>query len=191
VYRPTPATYSPPNLLIVDPNPLPPVDPLNPEAHLNSVARDAAQSLIAHLLTTCPLSSTSDGVLLSLPPSATPLIPLPREKRLPPPKQATKWEKFAAKKGISKKRKGETGEGGRANKVFDDATQEWVPRWGYKGINKREEGQWLVEVDEKAEKEGKESGGRYQGRAERKEGVKRNERLQRANERRSRKSGGA
>jgi len=53
------------------------------------------------------------------------------------------------------------------------------------------ENDWIVEVDEKKErerKEGTERGG--DGRRERKEKVRRNERLMRANERKGRKSGG-
>jgi Ribosome biogenesis regulatory protein (RRS1) len=30
--------------------------------------------------------------------------------------------------------------------VYDEETGEWVPRWGYKGANKKMEDQWLVEL---------------------------------------------
>jgi len=118
-------------------------------------------------------------VLLTLPAATT---ALPREKPLPPEKQATKWERFAAKKGIKDKKRGE------GKMVYDEGKGEWVPKWGYKGQNKEGEGEWIVEVDEKKEKEreGKEGGGggvRSAGRRERKEAVRRNERKQRANER--------
>jgi regulator of ribosome biosynthesis len=77
--------------------------------------------------------------------------------------------------------------------VYDEASGEWVPRWGYKGKNKQGENDWLVEVDEKKEREreadGKEGGVRGVGRKERLEKVRRNERKQRANERRARTSG--
>lgn len=163
-----------------DANPLPP----NPsQAHLTTAARDCAQALINQLLTTCPITSSSDGVLMTLPPPTT---PLPREKPLPAKKEQTKWEKFAAKKGIKDKKK-------EGKLVFDEETQEWVPKWGYKGRNKDGEGDWIVEVDEKKErKEGKgnEIGVGGEGRRERKEKVRRNERSQRANERRTRKNDG-
>lgn len=75
--------------------------------------------------------------------------------------------------------------------VFDEATGEWVPKWGYKGKNKEGEGEWIVEVDEKREKEraleGKGATVRGEGRRERLEKKKRNERKMRANERRARK----
>jgi hypothetical protein len=105
---------------------------------------------------------------------------------LPPPKQQTTWEKFAAKKGI-KAKTAET----RKKMVYDDATGEWVPKWGYKGANKAGENDWIVEVDEKKERERKEGTERQgDGRRERKERVRRNERLQRANERKHRKNHG-
>ncbi len=56
----------------------------------------------------------------------------------------TKWQQFAAKKGIKAKRK-------EGKMVLDEDTSEWVPKYGYKGINKKGESDWLVEVDEKRE----------------------------------------
>ncbi|KAL8838409.1 MAG: hypothetical protein Q9176_005078 [Flavoplaca citrina] len=180
VTKPIPYTFDLGNLLVNDANPLPP----NPSpAHLSTAARDCAQALINQLLTTCPITSSSDGVLMTLPPPTT---PLPREKPLPAKKEQTKWEKFAAKKGIKDKKK-------EGKLVYDEETQEWVPKWGYKGRNKDGEGDWIVEVDEKKEKQevkGNEVGVGGVGRRERKEKVRRNERSQRANERRSRKNEG-
>ena len=45
---------------------------------------------------------------------------------------------FAKKKGISKTK--------TPNTVYDEETGEWVPRWGYKGANKKAEDEWLVEL---------------------------------------------
>jgi regulator of ribosome biosynthesis len=74
--------------------------------------------------------------------------------------------------------------------VYDESTGEWVPKWGYKGANKGGEGDWIVEVDERRERERKEGMEvRGDGRRERKERVRRNERLQRANERKGRRNG--
>ena len=165
------------NLLATDSNPLPGTS----EADLQSVARDGAQALINQLLTTCPIRSTPSGVLLSLPPPTT---PIPREKRLPVAKPQTKWQAFAAKKGIKPKARGE------GKVVYDEATGEWVPKWGYKGANKKEEEQWIVEVDEKKERESRSSDGLVNlKRTERKEAMRRNERKMRSNERRVRKPG--
>ncbi|KAL8780931.1 MAG: hypothetical protein Q9213_006242 [Squamulea squamosa] len=180
VSKPIPYTFDLGNLLVNDANPLPP----NPsQAHLSAAARDCAQALINQLLTTCPINSSSDGVLMTLPPPTT---PLPREKPLPAEKEKTKWEKFAEKKGIKDKKK-------EGKMVYDEETQEWVPKWGYKGRNKDGEGDWIVEVDEKneeKERKGNEAGVGGEGRRERKEKVRRNERSQRANERRGRKKNG-
>ncbi|KAG7007230.1 regulator of ribosome biosynthesis [Physcia stellaris] len=177
VEKPIPYTFDLGNLLCNDSNPLPPSPS---EALIASTARDTAQALINQLLTTCPItSSPSAGVLMNLPPCTT---PLPREKPLPPPKTETTWEKFAKKKGIKDKSKGE------GKMVYDEAKGEWMPKWGYKGRNKDGEGEWIVEVDEKKEKAleaGKEVRG--EGRRARVEKVRRNERKQRANERKGRK----
>ncbi|KAL8705745.1 MAG: hypothetical protein Q9201_001179, partial [Fulgogasparrea decipioides] len=117
VTKPNPYTFDLGNLLINDPNPLPPSPS---QAHLSAAARDCAQALINQLLTTCPITSSSDGLLMTLPPSTT---PLPREKPLPTEKEPTKWEKFAAKKGIEDKKK-------EGKSVFDEETGNWVPKWG-------------------------------------------------------------
>ncbi len=75
--------------------------------------------------------------------------------------------------------------------VYDEATGEWVPKWGYKGKNKQGEGDWIVEVDEKKEREGKEGRGvgKNPGRAERMERIRRAERKARANSRKAGKKG--
>ncbi|KAH7391850.1 ribosome biogenesis regulatory protein-domain-containing protein [Pyrenochaeta sp. MPI-SDFR-AT-0127] len=176
VNKPTPFTFDLGNMLANDPNPV----PANAnEEILTATARDAAQALINQLLSTCEIKSTSEGVHLVLP---APSTALPREKPIPAAKEQTKWERFAAKKGIKdKKRDGKM--------VYDDATGEWVPKWGYKGKNKEGDSQWLVEVDEKKEREtGEAHDQRADGRRERKERIRRNERKQRANDSKSRKT---
>jgi len=198
VDKPTPYTYDAGNLLISDPNPLPTTTAANLEATLTATARDAAQSLLNHLLTVCPIhtqsttSTSTSGVMMTLPPPST---LLPREKKVPAPKQPTKWELFAAKKGIGKNKRNNFDAPDRAGKmVFDKETGEWVKKWGYKGKNKDGENDWLVEIDEKAEKKAAAEGKdmvdpRNMKRAERIERVRRNERAQRANERKGRKNG--
>ncbi|KAF1914993.1 ribosome biogenesis regulatory protein-domain-containing protein [Ampelomyces quisqualis] len=178
VNKPTPFTFDLGNLLANDPNPVPASD----EATLHATARDAAQALINQLLSTCQIKSDSEGVHLVLP---APTTPLPREKPIPAAKEPTKWERFAAKKGIKdKKRDGKM--------VYDDASGEWVPKWGYKGKNKDGENDWLVEVDEKKEeKTGEAHDARADSRRERKDRLRRNERKQRANDRTGRKTGAA
>jgi regulator of ribosome biosynthesis len=102
---------------------------------------------------------------------------------------------FARKKGIgkysSKPGAALAEKERRKNLVYDEASGEWIPKWGYKGANKSGENDWLVEVpdkDWKNEAEGQNV--RTAGRRERKDRIKRNDRKMRANERRSRKSGG-
>lgn len=148
-----PHTFNLAHLLCNDPNPLPSYDDTNKEAVLASTARQCAQSLINQLLTTCPISrSTDDGNLqITLPaPSTEPGMMLPREKSVPKEKEKTKWEKFAAKKGIQgKKRDG--------NLRYDEEKGDWVKKHGYKGKD-ASGGDWLVEVDEKKEKAKREEG---------------------------------
>ncbi|KAF7169464.1 hypothetical protein CNMCM5623_002173 [Aspergillus felis] len=196
VSKPTPYTFDLGYLMANDPNPLelPRSEPLN--VSLKAIARDGTQSLLNQLLTTCPItSSAQNGVLLTLPPPTT---VLPRHKPLPTPKQPTKWELFARKKGIGKyssKPGAALADKERRKKlVYDEEKGEWVPRWGYKGKNKSDD-EWLVEVKEKdwkKEEEAAAKGSSIRGlsRADRKERIRRNERKMRSNERRSRKSGG-
>ncbi|KAI0430218.1 ribosomal biogenesis regulatory protein [Xylaria sp. FL1042] len=166
VERPTPYTFDLGLLLANDANPINTstpaespslgVDPL--EAQLIATARDGAQGLINQLLTTCPISSTPQGVLLSLPPPST---ALPREKPLPEPKAPTKWEQFAAKRGIKPK----TREQRRMrSQKYNEETGQWEKTWGFNKdgrIDRKEKGMvqqdWLVEVDEKKEREEKEA----------------------------------
>lgn len=184
VSKPTPYTFDLGLLMANDPNPLILTTPENLEADLAATARDGAQALLNQLLSTCPIQSLPAGVLLSLPAIET---RLPREKPLPPPKAQTTWQKFAAKKGIKAKTSEE-----KKNLRYNEETGEWERKWGYKGSNKAHENDWIVEVDMKKERErkaGDETTQQGDVRKVRKERVKRNERMQRANERKGRKNG--
>lgn len=77
VNKPTPYTFDLGLLLAEDPNPLLLTTSANLEDDLAATARDGAQALLNQLLSTCPIASTPNGVLLSLPGIAT---KLPREK---------------------------------------------------------------------------------------------------------------
>lgn len=174
VDKPTPYTYDLGLILAEDPNTIT-LDHSTLEQSLAEVARDGAQSLINQLLTTCPISSTSDGVLLSLP---NPSTALPREKPIPETKTKTKWERFAEKKGIKAKTREQ-----RRNLAYDEESGEWKRKWGYKGLNKKGEDHPIMEVDMEKERERKEGTSiRGDGRRERKERIKRNERKMRKNE---------
>jgi len=177
VSKPIPHTYDLGNLRLPDANPIPDNSP----ATLASTARECAQSLVNQLLTVCTVTYTDSGVHLTLP---APPTPLPREKPVPKEKEKTKWERFAAKKGIKAKKKD-------GKLVYNETSGEWVPKYGYKGNNKAGDNDWLVEVDAEKEKHTGEAGDvRREKRTERKEKVRRQERRQRANERNSSKGAG-
>lgn len=188
VEKPIPVVYDLGNLSVFDSNVIDrnDLDSSNAkrEENLRKMTRDNAQLLINQLLS-LPIKSTTDSAggtsgqsatmsLLRLP---EPIAELPREKPLPKPKAPTKWEKFAAKKGIKAKEK-------NGKMVFDEASGEWVPKWGYKGANKKLDDQWLVEVDEKHENTDKELiDPRTLNRQERLKLIKKNERQQKKNSR--------
>ena len=143
-----PYTFDLGHLLVQDPNPLPSLkeasNSAEKEAILTSVAQKCAQSLIHQLLSQPITHDEKDGSLqISLP---APEFPLPREKPIPKEKEKTKWEKFAAKKGIKATRKD-------GKKVFDEETKEWKDKYGFGARVRRNPGEvesdWIQEVDEK------------------------------------------
>ncbi|KAF8001165.1 hypothetical protein HF325_004954 [Metschnikowia pulcherrima] len=179
VTKPIPNTFDLGNLATFDPNPLDNAklnDPAQKEAYLASVTRDNLQLLINQILS-LPIKTTTDThgsstgqdstmTLIQLP---EPTTLLPREKSIPKEKPKTKWEKFAEIKGIKAKAKD-------GKMVYDEATGEWLPKWGYKGKNKGLDDQWLVEIDEKVKGTPNELiDPRTLARAERKKLVKKNE----------------
>ncbi|XP_010250068.1 PREDICTED: ribosome biogenesis regulatory protein homolog [Nelumbo nucifera] len=79
---------------------------------------------IADVLFNLPSTEDRDGPIVQLPPPTT---RLPREKHLPKPKPPTKWELFAQKKGIKKRKKDKI--------VYDEQTGTWKRRYGYDRVN--------------------------------------------------------
>lgn len=133
---------------------------------------------------------------MQLPP-CEPTDQTPRWKPLPKPKQPTTWEKFARKKGIGKfggnLKGGAALEDRRKNAVFNEETGEWEKKWGYKG--KKGDGaqqDWLVELDDKqvSKERGLDDGKtiRNEGKRERMERLRRQERKERANSKRQGKA---
>lgn len=200
VEKPTPYAYDLGHLSTTDVNPLPPARDLLSQTLssrndiLKSIARDGAQSLLTTLLTssTTNIQSTSDSLLMVLPPCED-TDRTPRWKLLPKPKEPTKWEQFAKKKGIGKfggnLKGGAALEDRRKNAVYNEETGKWEKKWGYKG--KKEGGvqeDWLVELDDKqTKKEQGLSGGqtiRNEGKREKMERLRRQERKERANSKR-------
>eukprot|EP01035_Chromulina_nebulosa_P017191 gene17191-22710_t len=93
------------------------------ELFIQELATDNCQRLIKKIFE-CPIEKTELGPLAVLPSES---FILPREKRIPDPKPETKWEKYAKEKNIKNKK--------RDRMIFDELTQEWKPRFGYKRIN--------------------------------------------------------
>lgn len=185
VEKPIPVTFDFGNLAVFDTNPLDAQllkDPQTKEQCLTETTRDNVQLLISQILQ-LPLQKTSASNTVSSNQDSTmvlfhlpdPVTPLPREKPLPRARELTKWEKFALKKGIKKRAKD-------GKLVFDEATGKWVPKWGYGGINKKLDDQWLVEVDGAKSKKGEEpEDPRKLNRLERKKLVKKNQLRQEKN----------
>jgi len=66
-------------------------------------------------------------------------VRLPRGKRLPSKKTDTRWEKFAKLKGIHKRK--------RSKLEFDENSQEYKRRWGYKRANDpTKSDDWIIEA---------------------------------------------
>lgn len=147
-----PYTFDLGHLLVSDTNPIP---PNSSEQALREIARSSAQALVNQLLSTCPITNSGDNgaPAMSLP---TGQMAIPREKPVPDQteKTLTKWEAFAKRRGIQKKRRD-----ARPNMEFDEGTGEWAPKWGFGGKNMRDrEAAWLEELDENGEKKGKKTG---------------------------------
>ncbi|KAJ1948374.1 Rhodanese- sulfurtransferase, partial [Dispira parvispora] len=94
---------------------------------------DGAQLLVNSIFA-LPTTTEDEAVIAQLP---KPKLVLPREKHVPKPKPMTRWERFAQAKGIQNRKK--------SRLVYDEATDEYLPRWGYKGVNNKEK-DWLIEL---------------------------------------------
>lgn len=97
------------------------------ESYLQSAARECVQLVFNQLW-----ALADGGPTIALP---APTTRLPREKPLPKPKPPTRWEKFAAAKGIAKRKK--------ERMVYDEATGKWAPRFGYQKANDPNR-EWLL-----------------------------------------------
>ena len=79
--------------------------------------------------------TTVDGVFIVLP---APLTALPRAKAVPKPKEPTRWEKFAAVKGIQKRKRGA--------KVYDEEKGDWRARHGAQSRKNDKMADWISEL---------------------------------------------
>lgn len=102
-------------------------------SYLAQVTRDNAQLFINELWNQETMKV--DGYVVAKLPK--PILRLPRAKAIPKPKAPTKWEAFAAKKGIQNRKKDKL--------VYDEASGEWRPRFGYKSAKNQSADDWMVE----------------------------------------------
>ena len=93
------------------------------DAGCHALATRAFQGLVKQLFN-LPSSAAPVGRIASLPPPTT---VLPREKPIPKPRPPTKWELFAQRKGITKRK--------RSKLEWDESKGEWKRRYGYKKAN--------------------------------------------------------
>lgn len=106
----------------------------NTDKYLLQISEAATEKLIKEIFD-LPTQAKPGirGWIASLP---APTTSLPREKPLPKKKAQTKWEKFAATKGIMKRKK--------SAKVWDEASQTYKRRHGYDRAND-ESKEWVLE----------------------------------------------
>jgi len=110
------------------------------EEYFLSLARDNTQILV-NAIWSLPTERVEEVIVAKFPPPTT---KLPREKPLPKPKEMTKWEKYAAEKGIVKKKK-------KDRLAWDDVVQKWVPLYGYKKVKVDEEKNWCIPLSGNAD----------------------------------------
>lgn len=93
------------------------------EKHYRGLATRIFQAM-TNALFALPFEMAPVGRIAELP---APTTVLPREKPLPKPRAPTKWEIFAQRKGIQKRK--------RSNLEWDETNQEWRRRHGYKRVD--------------------------------------------------------
>lgn len=104
------------------------ITPVHPTADLLAISRDNVQLLINKLFR-LPMTTSEEGMRIQLPDTEL-AFRIPREKPLPKVKPKTRWEQFAEKKGIEKKK--------RSKLVWDEESGDWRPRWGFKSVKHEE-----------------------------------------------------
>lgn len=124
-------------LSALDINIVPETTAKNDESALKAYNRDGVQ-LIINALFGLESTATDGHVFAKLPPRIH--NSLPRAKPCPKARASTRWEKFAAVKGIQKRKKGRV--------AFDESTQEYRPVFGYKNQGKQtaDLSDWVKEV---------------------------------------------
>ena len=123
------------HLMAFDPRPIDAIEfKKNPDTFIEEACLLSTQ-LIVNKLFKLPTERVEDTMVVKLPKA---IITIPREKPLPKKKPPTKWEAYAALKGITKKKKG--------RKVWDDVAKQWRPTWGMNKVGDKTK-QWLIEMN--------------------------------------------
>jgi regulator of ribosome biosynthesis len=119
---------------------LEPVAGLSPELLMKH--SQTATQLLVNALFELPIQRIEDQVVATLPKRTN---TLPRGKPIPKQKTETRWEKFAAAKGIQKIKKKRV--------QFDESTGEFRPTFGYKnqGNADKDLSDWVKEVPANAD----------------------------------------
>lgn len=114
------------NLLAYDASPIDDHTGFTDASHVDRVCHEMAARIFQGMtrrLFELPCEIVPVGRIAALP---APSTVLPREKPLPKPRPPTKWEIFAQRKGIQKRK--------RSNLEWDEVSGEWRRRYGYKRV---------------------------------------------------------
>ncbi|XP_021835505.2 ribosome biogenesis regulatory protein homolog [Spinacia oleracea] len=118
------------NLFAFNPNHYFPVIPSSREELVKECLEKGTElaQAIADSLFNLPATEDVDGPIVKLPPPTT---RLPRQKHLPKAQPQTKWEAFAQKKGIKKRKKDKI--------AYDERTGAWKRTYGYDRANDKDD----------------------------------------------------
>jgi regulator of ribosome biosynthesis len=100
------------------------------------VVREVVEALVRAVFA-LPSDSTEEGRMAVLP---APIYAMPRAKPIPKERSLTKWEKYAKEKGIQKKKS-------RDRLIWNEARQDYLPRYGAKSAKSLDEAAILPHKD--------------------------------------------
>lgn len=130
-----PLSFDVGNLAVFDPSPIND----GSEDGLRENCRQAVQELTEKLLVLPAIDALKSLAVKEIP---EPTVRLPRALPLPKAKSLTRWEQFAKKKGIVKRKKGAM--------EYDDRSEKWMARHGKnsaRNVHAREDA-WIKEWKE-------------------------------------------
>lgn len=113
------------------------ITPIGDSADIKTVSQENVQLLVSQIFQ-MPRDNTDVGPVVKLDKLEF-IEQMPRMMPLPKPKVKSRWDRFAEERGIDKKK--------RSRLVWDEASKDWVPRWGANSIkHKADKQDWVVEV---------------------------------------------